>query len=123
MYPGADPGRTWSEGKCENVPVSPDFTAHVLFIISKDSEFRSAKYTRARAAAARARPVLTFESHVFESHASVWRQRRARPGCEQISAGDPEAILFGGARVMHGHVCGFWILEPFFRRRSKSLFF
>ena len=24
---------------------------------------------------------------------------------------------------MHGHVCGFWILEPFFRRRSKSLFF
>jgi hypothetical protein len=51
------------------------------------------------------------------------RQRRARPGCEQISAGDPEAILFGGARVMHGHVCGFWILEPFFRRRSKSLFF
>jgi hypothetical protein len=52
-----------------------------------------------------------------------WRQRRARPGCEQISAGDPEAILFGGARVMHGHVCGFWILEPFSRWRSKSLFF
>ena len=51
------------------------------------------------------------------------RQRRARPGCEPISASDTEAILFGGAWVMHGHVCGFWILEPFFRWRSKSLFF
>jgi hypothetical protein len=40
---------------------------------------------------------------------------------QQISAGDPEASLFGGARVMHGHVCGFWSLEPFFRRRSAIL--